>query len=1086
MSKIPYFLKKFIEIKDILSDVKKNKVFKDKFTSCLTNKISHDKINEILLEIEKMKTIEIGIYTEKNLKEKIAVNQQECYDNKVINTVEQIKNDMVYYGLNNNDKKIDSYTSELLACICDYPPNYKKSLINNFFFKDEIDGFLKLNDSLYKINTEKVLVNLSEKKNPTNEIFIDKNYLPDYNFDSCYYYYIENKCGIKMKLALYVHFLIKFIQYKTKTFMGEEDEEELDNIYFQLRENYKDIYVISPFDDMKSLKLLRLEKKYNSLKKLTFKNDVIDKKISSINDPNIFNNINVKLNLNDLYKKEIDEINDSLKKFNSSESIIEKSNYFISTVLKSSTLIEKIGTNDYKSKTLINIILKLPLNFLLLTDNFLVDDKNIIKKIYTCFVKWIYICKTNNSINIYKYSYLLLINVFLTSNLKEFNDYKIDNIEDQKKKILEEFMIDINLSLLTSYKLFQDIQTIKSKLKQINIWYTDTISYQKILNHLYDLIIIEKKLSQNSDLELKSKPLIKTIIKQNDILTTKYLSDSNEIFDKLSVECDKAIDIQYFKKSTTIKSRELGIINSSPELNIESSTLIFKFINLDSLDLKKISNIFLMWIQMINNCKLTNLSESSFPYQFPNTSICELIVDESESKQINKITYKANYEIIEKIFDNKNIEISNVLNKLGTNTKNAYIDYFFNYISTDNSNYLNSMINPFINYGYELIKSDELIYTPVNYKNENNNTLIGLNSIKTKQNFIELLNVEKNNMIDKNDLNKLDPKQFNILFFVYTTIKNDDQIQSFISTNIDLLHMKLLKDDENIEIFLEKITNLDLKLIYITNKIKYYYYANKINKKNYKLNKNFYKLLDILTNISEKNFEPVDENDNEKILECNLYEKKLQYMNYSIPHLLLLNKAKINDLKKSKSLLRKFLYNPLNQFVNFNHDTKNLQNKETKENMYEIIEPMTFDNTMNLIDKSYKKEKIRRNFYLSLDATKLYPKKTKNISVKDIGFFVGDNDTKYFDDSDQYDYINIQNYKPEPKSELTLGQIIKIYPIIENLSFIEMFKYLLKLNQLNGNPNLKPKNSIDEKLYDIEDVNKKNSKKKILMNFCLL
>ena len=1047
MSKtIPDFLKDLFYIQNKLKS--SGEIFEEKFKSFLT--INEKIKNELFENVKKIDTIEIGGYSKKIITG-FSDSQKQCYDNCIIypSKVNQISLNKVYYKLKNDD-------SDDIGNFCD--KNYKSSLINQYLWFGNKIVFKKSDGGLW-INTTR----LAEKKinklleQDTTSSFNSNTSISNSNFEYVYFCLIDE--SYQINLPKYIQFLVKLIDYETKQNKTEKDEMDLIKSFNEVKLDHETKYVLSPFEKAKDIKLNRLVDKYNQIPNIEFNNKQV-KKIKSINEPNIFSNITIELNTNDLYKKEIDEINQLLSEFYivSDKNILSKSNNFISIISKSYDLIENLGFNNYKSKILISIILKLPLDLLNSFDDSdynINTDTNVIINVYTCFKKWIEICKINKSINIYKYSYLLMINNFLVSNNEYFSNLKKNN---KKEQILEEFMIDVNQSVLTSHKLITDIQSIKVKLEQINLWYWNNENYQQILDLIYNLIIEENKFESKIVIKANSET------KPEYILTTSDLSKSNKFFNNFMNDDKNDIDLNYFIKSNTDETKKEGIINNVPNLYIDSSTLIFKFIDFESLNLTLNSNILLMWIQMINICKLTNYVSFDFPYQFPRMSKCELILnDEIKTANINQIVYKAEYNIIGKNIENHYTRIANKLNTLReTNTKYAYIDYYFNYISINETNYLNKMINPYVKYGYELLDKELTNYEPINYDTTEQKQIPSYN-FKSKQNFPELLKIDTYNLDTNNlsHLEKLDKKQFNIFFFIYTSLKSVENINSLM-TNSHLFKNKILSNQE-IDMLGE--IDLRLKVIYITNSIKYQYFTNKLDVEFYQLLNTLEKLNKQIYKSNKKNDDKNNKKNNDKF-KCQSSFVDLKYINFSIPHINIVNETKVKNLNNMKVLKRFY---------------KNTYNKEEGSSNFQKVNKVQFDKTMKIINSSYKSEPIRKNFILDPKTNnKLYPSKTKKIKMKNFGIFLGNDEINILANNATNEQTNVQiipididNFRPnmEIANTITLEQIIKINPNIQYLSFKEMFKYLVFLNKLNGNPNIpKSSNSETNSYYDLTEL----------------
>lgn len=1073
----PYFIKNLLDVKNIFNNNNKKKKFISKFKSLL--KISEEKKNDILQKIQLLENIEINAYLNSEIND-YDKKYFECY-NKILKSNSKLNEfinssnayNKIYYRLKSR---------EYFELFCEN--NYGNSLENVYIWFDN-------NSQIYFYNGDYVfkkdIKNYDEKhiQRLINKIFkneIDENTerLKNLNWDDLYYYLIDQE--YKINLSNFIKFLIKLINYEeTNDETNNEtnnNEIEILELFEKVIKNHEDIYEKTPFVEAKESKLEKLKNNI-TIEKIIFEPKInISHGDLKVNNENIFDLTNIKLNIKNLYTSDINTINEEFKKFYSIQinDLDHKLSTFVSLIDMVNNLYEKINSEKYSyiSSILSNKLIKLPLEILEIIEknNYVSTNIDLQIKIYKYFSKWVNICKLTNTINIYKYSYFLLLNNVLFSNFDFLNNLSEKNKE---KIILEEFMIDVNLNVLYNYELYEDIYKIKSKLGGIKLWYWNNESYLSILSIL-EIYMREEKMNKqkkiidtNNDLDKIIKIKYKHIDLENILLTTEDLVESNNIFSNIS--CDNSdIELNYFKKNNQLsKSKEIGIINNPEKLLIDTSSLIFKFVDLDKINYLLKSNILLMYIQIINCIKDVNFTNCNFPYQFPPVPTTDkpiLTILNSKSG----ITYGGIFIIWEKNLKNNYLLVSNKLNTFGieNNNKTGYIDYFNNYISTKNPLYLNKIINPFVKYGWELLNENDTNFIPIDYSQVTHSDIDGknylnLSNFESKKNFYTIINqfanLTNDDLLDGKHfdiLNQLSKTQFNNFFYVLSVIKKHTLIVNFVKHHKYLFIKNIIQNVEDIENILKSNYSDELKLIYLTNGIKFHFILYNYDNLNIKSFELLPKLLEMLDKFFFKmnNFKKdiINEKNN---LKCDSKKINFKYFNYQIPYLKLTNENKIEDLKEIVKL-RRFYGKNFNQLVDLTYPDKNFKNNGIKNNSvdsYEIIEPIQFDNTMGLIDKTYKNNRIRNNFYM-VENTYLYPKQTEQIKNKNIGFFVGNDDVlEYFKNYEKYDCVDISEFRPSD-NDISLSQMIKINPKIENTPFVNMFKYILFLYKLSNNENI--------------------------------
>jgi hypothetical protein len=250
----------------------------------------------------------------------------------------------------------------------------------------------------------------------------------------------------------------------------------------------------------------------------------------------------------------------------------------------------------------------------------------------------------------------------------------------------------------------------------------------------------------------------------------------------------------YFKNGESSCLIEYGFLNNLPKFKIDYKTCIFKFINLQHLNLTKKSELLIIYLQFINSCKKTNYTESNFPFEFPYKSSCNLF---SESNEFGDITFTSSINLTPKKLDLFKKELKNEYNTF-SDAKCAYLNYFINFIETKESKYLQYIINPFLKYGLEILsESDSTTYINVDYSLKNNNCLNG-NMFALHNNLIKLFDIEKIKKFDLEGLKNLSEsekankenegfkKLFNIYLFIFSYLNDSKYVDCLDSENKEI------------------------------------------------------------------------------------------------------------------------------------------------------------------------------------------------------------------------------------------------------------------------------------------------------------
>lgn len=730
---------------------------KDIFDSILNN-------YDIWNDLNKFNNIQKNGYTVKDKYIKSIECKNIILDNKIADLAESnlviAEKDFnnIYYKISNDD--FNNY------CSIGYNGNVSYDFDYIWFFKyNNQDYFIKGSDkSIFvtneSINKQDLIRIINDKKK------LDKKYEKNYQD-----YFIDKLVGDRFKIINLID-LIKIIgEYKN---IKDQIQNYLYDVFIKkvndLNVKYNEwiisqadqsIFNKNPFINLSSDFFNKIKEKLSNVP------NVVDglkiKEQIKNNDPSVFNDIKINnLIIDDENKRDlISKINVNIQNFYKNNQINDGIQLMINII----NYIKKDNTMNDIYMRFLNILVKLPHDLYLKINN--IDNDNI-KYLCNNFGNWLKICSNSPLINIFKYSYYLLIN-------KLFN---IDLIHEVKNNILEEFILDVDQYVLTDLQLISVIKEIKDKLNEVKIWYWDNDSFNVILEKISELI-------KNGD--------------NNKLLTT---GDLNYNFDSNI----SGIDFKYFEQGSdyVFTNPDQKTDNKVPPLLIENSALCFKFPNLEirNFDITSVLNKVLILLQMINCLKLSVPFENNYPKELPfiknNISLCF-------EQNLDNILYKANYEIKEKNILNAKKELTNEFNtiKYIENVENPsvnfeYINNFINFIDSGNQDYLYSKINPFIKYGLELLENNN--FEPVNYNNSI--TIIGEESFtekkffQLKNNIYELLKSNNENIctINLELFKSLDPIPANLYLFIYLYIC--EKSYNFIEQNKDIIKNKLKSFDD--------------------------------------------------------------------------------------------------------------------------------------------------------------------------------------------------------------------------------------------------------------------------------------------------
>lgn len=619
------------------------------------------------------------------------------------------------------------------------------------------------------------------------------------------------------------------------------------------------------------------------------------------NSPELFDYIEVDLTTVDDFRYiQIKKIQDAYELFDREKKIKNGVN-FMETIMK---YLEKINDqNDYLCLRLINILVKLPYDLYKLTETESDTSQSIVLKLCKKYKSWLIMCSNIPIVHIYKYAYYLLINkLFRFTDKDIFSGTKGSVIRDEI--ILEEFIIDVNEYPLIDLGLIKIIKDIKEKLSEIKIWYWNNYSFEYLLNETGK------------------------IIKGNDesiILTTRDLN--------LNLRHSEEIGYRYFKAGKEFNFSDyrnvdanmywatINADNYAPPLQIDSKALCFKFPDVENMtDLLEIDKILIL-TQMVHSLKKRDPYKTNFPKDLPNSSInnkniyqddCnqgekQVMIDENlmintslflnivEEDGKKNYIYTADFNIIEKNLENSWKEIGNEYNTIKNKTSNKYqfINNFINFVNSGNEDYLYSELNPFINYGLELIKNNT--FEPVSYEDRPNNgeeSFVQKEYFKIKECIDALLKIENTKAMTDFDFDLYSktlgfiPGNLYLFTYLYVCEKNNQKL-SFINDKYE----EIMSRYTNLN--LDDVNDNTLKLMIMSNIIKlksikgefddiYFDFLKKIIKENTMYQTN-YPMNNKHIKLQRNIFPKIDELNRENIL----YEDRcinLPYINLVIPY----------------------------------------------------------------------------------------------------------------------------------------------------------------------------------------------------------
>ena len=673
--------------------------------------------------------------------------------------------------------------------------------------------YVKSNESLKKKQLQKLIRDDPPKDNKSFLQYVNKDYQEYFIMMIGEKHLINNLDDLIKIIGVYseLNKSIELIDYNTFIVRVDILNQKYKAWLKKLRPNIAELFNPSPFFDLSDKFFREIKKKFEHEQNID-KELFVNEQIKPQNNINSFDNIKVNLTIDDEYKKRlIASINDTLNLFINDGNLdqgIQLMNNIFEYIKKEDNINSNIGFR------LLNILVKIPYDMYIILINPghrpIKDLDKFTIELCKKFKDWMNICSNTPLVNIFKYSYYLLINkLFGFDKSTEYFIFKkgTSKVDEKNNHVLEEFIIDVDQYVLVDLGLISIIKNIKDNLGEIKIWYWDNPSYKHMLRRIY------QKIQKQFD---------------NEVLTTTDLGLN------INLGSNSDININYFKNSFRYEDNS---DNFAPPLLIDISALCYKFPNLENLssELEKM----LVLLQMVNSIKLSDPYDCNFPNELPYTidkTILSLKFGE-ELALLSKSTISPNifkyfgeFKIKLKTIESTKREVTNEFNTVKyIETKESkyanfeYINNFINLLETENSDYLFDKINPFVKYGLALI-SDHETFNPVEY--EGNLVDVDHDKFITKK-FFELKNCIFELLIHNNkDIVQFNfdlfesletiPANLYLFIYLYITEKNEELIKTFTSEKIyDLIKNKLKSFDE-----ITMITDEAIRLMMFSNVIK--------------------------------------------------------------------------------------------------------------------------------------------------------------------------------------------------------------------------------------------------------------------------
>lgn len=440
-------------------------------------------------------------------------------------------------------------------------------------------------------------------------------------------------------------------------------------------------------------------------------------------------------------------------------------------------------------------------------------------KLYKSYSAWLYALKKHPLVNIYKYAFMIIFNIYL-NECTVFDRSKlsslISDLNIKEDDINKEFMHNISQIPISSPDIINTIDYIKGKLGLIKIWFHDNIQLEQIFT----------------------------------FITSKYTSDSNDINSVLGsnfLDTYLTIDLEVNTNKSirrTPGNKKMTLLHDTDGAKYNNELLLPDLDNMSEVNSDKyICKLILSVIlQFIYSCKTSHISfntkgATKYLYTLPYKIFSFEYKQQTGDGDSKYDSYVFSYEYLDDIFEDKsyNVEISkNKINSMPLsstgNITGDTVTSVLKYIENNNVEFLEkTRFHNYFNYGMAY-GSD---VNPINYfeSREDANIYI-LTNLETTKKYLDIVidpakiqkilqlisNITSNTItLNKLALNKL---LYLLIYFYYAN--NETEIKTELDTLIKKIDIKKIYTLDEIERIKSREDPMDSEESILNKEIKNY------------------------------------------------------------------------------------------------------------------------------------------------------------------------------------------------------------------------------------------------------------------------